>query len=85
MTSLRWVSSTETGSIGLKPCALDVLDEGLGNRDRLHAESRLAHFVAGHIGPGPVADDDQILADPEFLGRDRRRRECGSGRSSAAP
>ena len=56
MTSLRWVSSTETGSTGWNPSRRGVLDERLGDGDRLDAEGGLAHLVAGQIGPGPVAD-----------------------------
>jgi hypothetical protein len=35
-----------------------------------HAERGLADFVAGEIGSGPVADDDEEVPHPELLGRD---------------
>ena len=55
----------------LEAFAPGVLDEGLGNRDRPYAEGGFAHFVAGQIGTRSVADDDEVVLDPQFLGRDR--------------
>ena len=72
MTSERWVSSTETGSIGLKPCAPRLLDEGFGDGDGPDAEGGLAHLFAGQVGFRTVAEDDEPLARPEFVGRHRR-------------
>ena len=71
MTSLKWVSMTETGSTGLKPARLASLTNASGMRDRLHAERRFADFVAGEVGARSVADDDQMVRDPQFLRRNR--------------
>ena len=57
----------------LEAVASGVLDEGLGNRDRPDAEGGFAHLVARQIGPGAVADDYEMVPDPQFL-----RRDCGS-------
>ena len=56
----------------LEAFAPGVLDEGLGNRDRPYAEGGFAHFVARQIGPGAVADDDEMVPDPQFMRCDRR-------------
>ena len=71
MTSLRWVSSTEIGSIGLKPSRLASLT---------NASGMLIAFMpkAGSRTSSPgsralaVADDDQILPDAHFLRRNHR-------------
>src|SRR5215469_15322451 len=55
----------------LETRAPGVLDEGLRNGDGANAEGWLAHLVAGQIGARSVADDDEVVVDSQFLGRDR--------------
>jgi len=48
-----------------------VLDESLGDRDRPYTERRFAHFVPWHIGARSIPDDNEVVRNPQFLGRDR--------------
>ena len=57
----------------LEALALDVLEIGLRDRHRLHAEGRLADFVARHVGTPAVADNDQ-----EFVGLELLRGDDGA-------
>src|ERR1700722_2128855 len=55
----------------LEACAPSVLDEGLWNRDGANAERGFAHFIAGQIRARSIADDDEVVRNPQFLSRDR--------------
>src|SRR5580692_10220125 len=54
----------------LETRAPGVLDEGLWNRDGANAESGFAHFIAGQIGARSIADDDEVVRNPQFMSRD---------------
>ena len=72
ITSLTWVSMHRQVVDGREALAAHLGGVGFRNPHGLHAEGRLAHLVAGHVGRGAVADDDEQLADAQLLRRDHR-------------
>src|ERR1700733_6721836 len=70
MTSLKWVSSTETGSTGLKPARLASLTKASGMAIA-RMPNGFADLVPRQIGARSIADDDEVVRNPQFLGRDR--------------
>ena len=58
---------------GLEALALERRSANISEHPhRLHAEGRLARLLAGHVGPRPVAGDDQHVADAQLLAGDHR-------------
>ena len=72
MTSVRWVSSTETGSIGLKPSRRASLTKASGMAIALMPKAGSRTSSPGTSGRGPSPMITSHVLGAQFLRHDRR-------------